>query len=173
MTMAADRNKDQSGQAMIELIIFLPLMFGLYGMIRGFANAINGSINQQKITRAYYYFRIQNNSMVPRPLRKTVSDKGWSKFGISYIGWADHLKGEEFPVATCYQITIPLTPVGSDNCDSNYSTESTQWIRVGTVYGICGATFGVDTNISQFYLVPDAAGSTFQELLDVSSCSIQ
>lgn len=172
MITAADRKNDQSGQALIELIIFLPLMFGLYGMIRGFANAINGSINQQKITRAYYYFRIQNNSMVPRPLTGTVDGK-WQKFGMSYIGWADYLEGERYPVATCYQITIPLTPVGTDSCASNYSTESTQFVRVGTVYGICGATFAVAPGSAQYFQIPDYLGSNYQELLDLNACAIK
>jgi hypothetical protein len=58
---------DQRGQALIELIIFLPLIFTLYGLIGGFANAINGSINQQKITRSYFYFRAQNSSNLVGP----------------------------------------------------------------------------------------------------------
>ena len=58
---------NQTGQALIELIIFLPLMFMFYSMISGFANAINASINQQKVARAYFYYKVQNNSTIPKP----------------------------------------------------------------------------------------------------------
>lgn len=170
MIMAAKKKSDQSGQALIELIIFLPLMFGIYGMIRGFANAINGSINQQKVTRSYYYFRIQNNSMVPRPLMEHA--QSWSKFGMSFVGWADHLDGVS-PIATCYQITIPMTPSATDRCQTSYSTETTSHIRVGTAYGICGATFAVDGESRHFYQVPDSLSSSFEMLLDFNSCTIQ
>ena len=61
------KRSHQKGQALIELIIFLPLMFMFYSMISGFANAINGSINQQKIARSYFYYRLQNNSTIPKP----------------------------------------------------------------------------------------------------------
>lgn len=168
MIMAANKKPNQDGQALIELIIFLPLMFSLYGIISGFANAIYGSINQQKITRGYYYFRIQNNSMVP----KTSVDIAltWSKFGMHFIGWADFLQGDD-PVLPCYEITIPLSANAGDTCETEYSGISTQFIRVGTVYGICGATFG-RTNNAGLFLFPDFIGATFDQVTDVSSCLI-
>jgi hypothetical protein len=167
MIMAVKKNQ-QKGQALVELIIFLPLMFSLYGIISGFANAINGSINQQKITRGYFYFRIQNNSMVPKT-RPDIA-LSWSKFGMHFIGWADFLQGDD-PVHPCYEITIPLNADSTDACDQPYTNTSTQFIRVGTVYGVCGATFG-KTNNAGLFLIPDFPGSTFDQVLDVSSCTI-
>ncbi len=161
--------KNQKGQALIELIIFLPLMFSLYGIISGFANAINGSINQQKITRAYFYFRIQNSSMIPNADYGVA--QGWSKFGMFFIGWADYLEDETNPVMPCYEITIPLSNNGSDKCETPYTGESTQFIRVGTVYGVCGATYG-KTGGGQFFTIPDYEGSSYAELTNVDSCTI-
>jgi hypothetical protein len=166
--MVAKFYKNQSGQALIELIIFLPLMFSLYGIISGFANAINGSINQQKITRSYFYFRVQNNSMIPKPSVDIALS--WSRFGMSFIGWADYLDGDD-PVSPCYQVTIPLSAETTDSCENEYATTSTQFIRVATVYGVCGATYA-KTNNASLFLIPDFDGSTFREVYDLSSCII-
>jgi len=160
---------NQKGQALIELIVFLPLMFALYGIISGFANAINGSINQQKITRSYFYFRIQNNSMIPKT--DTAIAMTWSKFGMHFIGWADFLEGDD-PVMPCYEVTIPLTPQGGDDCNKEYNQESTQFIRVGTVYGVCGATFSQTPAGDSLFLVPDFDGSSFKQVTDLASCVI-
>lgn len=161
--------RNQKGQALIELIVFLPLMFALYGMISGFANAINGSINQQKITRAYYYFRIQNSSMVPRPDVKIA--KNWQTFGMSFVGWMEKLNGDD-PVMPCYRISVPGPIPSGDSCETEYSKDHTQFIRVGTAYGICGATFQQDqAGRPLFYQVPDQMGD-FQSNTAVTSCLI-
>jgi hypothetical protein len=131
------KKADEKGQALIELIIFLPLMFTLYAMIAGFANAINGSINQQKITRSYFYYRVQNNSTVPKPDKNNTFLR-WGTFGMYFIGWKDYFMQEERPVAPCYQVSVPLE---AEHCDQKYSQPNTLQIRVQTVYGICGATY--------------------------------
>lgn len=161
------RNSQQDGQALIELIIFLPLMLTLYSVIGGFASSINGSINQQKITRAYFYYRIQNNSTVPGP--KLGSWDKWKKFGMFYIGWKDYFQGDASPVMPCYKVSIPFKEAEKDKCEEAYTKAQTLWVRVGTVYGICGATY-VNNN-DQIYFVPDD-GSSFQQLVDKSSCTI-
>lgn len=169
MKKTSDILKQDEGQALIELIIFLPLMFTLYTVISGFANAINGSINQQKIARAYFYYRVQNNSTIPRP------DSGgahmqWSRFGMFYIGWKDYFKNETNPVMPCYRISIPLKSAPTDKCDERYTDTSTLFIRVGTVYGMCGATY---RNLNQrTILAPDENGLSFQEVVDAGSCVI-
>ncbi|HXH73380.1 MAG TPA: hypothetical protein VNJ08_00330 [Bacteriovoracaceae bacterium] len=163
------KNK-QSGQALVELIIFLPLMFALYGMISGFASAIYGSINQQKITRGYFYFRINGNSMVPKAAMDVAND--WKKFGMFYIGWMQSMQGDE-PIATCYQVTIPNSPPSGDTCEVAYDKDTTQFIRVGTVYGLCGATFAKDPSSPTFFIMPDADGASFREAIDLNSCLIQ
>ena len=48
----------QQGQALVEFIIFLPFMLMMYTVVITLGDAINGSINQQKATRAYFYYRL-------------------------------------------------------------------------------------------------------------------
>ncbi len=166
------KKNNQEGQALIELIIFLPLMFMFYSMISGFANAINASINQQKVTRAYFYYRVQNNSTIPKPDdKKTWQTSGWKEFGMFFIGWKDYFKGGEKPVAPCYRLTVPLGANASDPpCDAEYSNPSTMFIRVQTVYGVCGATFAAINGA--VYPLPDFSGADFTSLTSPASCTI-
>ena len=108
------KNKER-GQALIELIVFLPLMITLYSVIAGFASSINGSINQQKVTRAYFYYRIQNNSNIPGP--KSGDWEAWSQFGMFYIGWKERFEGDSQPVMPCYKVSIPFKDEPTDKCD--------------------------------------------------------
>lgn len=159
--------RNNKGQALIELIIFLPLIVTLYSVIGGFASSINGSINQQKIARSYFYYRIQNNSTVPFP---HSGEEKWKMFGMFFIGWKDKYIGSDTPVMPCYKISIPFKDDPKDKCEDTYTDSRTLWVRVGTAYGICGATY---MNVNRtIYMVPEGAGS-FDQVLDKSSCLIQ
>lgn len=172
MAVNMKRNEilSEKGQALIELIVFLPLMFTLYSVISGFASAINGSINQQKISRAYFYYRVQNNSTIPKPTPGDDSYKGWTKYGMFYIGWKDYFKNQATPVMPCYRVSVPMKLTESDACENAYTQEKTMYVRVGTVYGFCGATF---YNIDQQpHYVPDSRRLSYQEVTDSTSCVI-
>ncbi|MFL5783812.1 MAG: hypothetical protein ACJ76H_04320 [Bacteriovoracaceae bacterium] len=164
--------QNEKGQALLELVIFLPLMFVVYGLVTGFANAIFGSINQQKFTRNYFYYRVQNNSTIPR---RPPSDVNWKKFGMYFVGWREKMVADENPYAPCYRVSIMVKGADNDSCEESYSgtaddRPSTQYMRVGTVYGFCGATYVTeDRNI---YPVPHKRLMSYQSLLDNSSCSI-
>lgn len=165
------KQNNEKGQALLELIIFLPLMFTVYAIVTGFANAIFGSINQQKATRAYFYYRVQNNSTIPRRPPDGVS---WTRYGSFFVGWRDRIEND-LPVAPCYRISIPLKNADSDNCEGEYTAPpsgraSTQFMRVGTVYGFCGATY--DKRNTSIYTVPNRQDMSYQDLLDQSSCTI-
>lgn len=162
--------KNERGQALIELIIFLPLMITLYSVIGGFASSINGSINQQKVARAYFYYRVQNNSTIPGP-KSTDDFSRWTLFGMFYIGWADYLEGGRQPVMPCYKISIPFRDSPNDKCEDKYSDTKTLWVRVGTVYGVCGATYQM---IGQdLYPAPEHGQISFKTVVDRSSCVIR
>ncbi len=165
--MGADMKLNQKGQALIELIVFLPLMFTVYAIISGFANAINGSINQQKFTRSYFYYRIQNNSTVPKPDKERTYSQ-FSQFGMYFVGWK--LSFVDFqPMAPCYKVSIPMRSAPRDNCTESYSEPNTLYMRVGTVYGVCGATYsyrGPETII----MIPDTANVSFSAVVDPSGC---
>lgn len=167
--------KNNSGQALIELIIFLPLMITLYSVIGGFASSINGSINQQKVTRAYFYYRVQNNSTIPGP--KAGPFQSWEQFGMFYIGWKDYFKGGDEsggqPVMPCYKISIPFKDTPGDNCEDRYSQTRTLWVRVGTVYGVCGATY-LSQGPTKIFTLPDVKiDNIFTQVIDKSSCIIR
>lgn len=160
--------KNERGQALIELIVFLPLMITLYSVIAGFASSINGSINQQKVTRAYFYYRIQNNSNIPAP-QSGALDFNWSQFGMFYIGWKERFEGENQPVMPCYKVSIPFKDEPTDECGEKYEKEQTTWVRVGTIYGVCGATYVNQNQIIS--MVPDSTGD-YNLVSDLSSCTI-
>ena len=162
--------KLNKGQALIELIIFLPLMIALYSVISGFANSINGSINQQKITRAYFYNRIQNNSTFPGPSLVGDSLPMWSVFGVFFIGWKDYFKNATSPVMPCYKVSIPFKNGPKDKCEDAYSQKRTLWVRVGTVYGVCGTSLFYSSD--EVYMIPDGVGPGFQVVSDKRSCII-
>jgi hypothetical protein len=174
MIMGANVKKklinSKKGQALIEFIVFLPIIIGLYSIISGFANAINGSINQQKISRAYFYNRIQNNSNFPGPSLVEEAYGGWSYFGAFFIGWKEFFKEEGNPLMPCYKVSLPLQNNQQEKCNEGYSDKNTSLIRVGTVFGMCGTSF-YHTNGRVFYL-PDLPGSDFSLVVDKSSCTI-
>lgn len=148
---------NNKGQGILEFLVFLPLFLMFIGLIVGLGNAINGSINQQKAVRGYFYYANQNNSMIPRPDYENRPSASWRAFGMFFIGWYDKIEGNQ-PLSPCYKIPIPLES-NDQSCDANYSDLRTQLIRVGSVYGICGATYY--NNGNHIFLVPfiDPAGN--------------
>ena len=164
--------KNQKGQALIELIVFLPLMFSLYSMISGFAGAINGSINQQKATRAYFYYRVQNNPYVPKP-DAGDTHLNWQEFGMFWVGWMDEMQADN-PISPCYRVSIPMADNTPEQCSQPYTKDTTQYIRVGTAYGICGATYSRATGGSGHgvYILPHANGAQYTSVVNRDSCII-
>ncbi len=127
---------NEDGQALFEFIAFLPFLLMLYSITLTISNSLNASINQQKSTRSYFYYLNQNNSRFPSAERPN----NFSSFSMSIIGWADYYKGRT-PVAPCFELQIPIGDIEGDECEEAYSDEKTQFIRVGTVYGVCGASY--------------------------------
>lgn len=166
------KKSNQSGQALIELIIFLPLMFMVYSIISGFANSINASINQQKFTRGYFYYRAQNNSTLPKP-EAGDPHRTWRQFGMYYLGFMESFdEAGKTPLMPCYKISIPIAATAGDTCETEYEKGSSQFIRIGTVHGICGATYAVEG--PSVIHIPDAKSynENFYGLTDQSSCTI-
>jgi len=136
------KNKKQKGQALFEFIVFVPFLLMLYSLTLTISNAFNASINQQKTTRGYFYYTGQNDSYLPSPSRGGGADfsDSFRLFSMSIIGWADRLDGQ-FPVAPCFELRMPIGDLEDDACDASYNEDKTQFIRVGTVYGVCGANY--------------------------------
>jgi hypothetical protein len=60
---------------------------------------------------------------------------------MQIMGWSMRLDGTQ-PVAPCFKFMLPLGESVDDECGETYTGESSQFIRVQTVYGLCGATYG-------------------------------
>jgi len=168
--MRIENKPNQSGQALIELIVFIPLILTIYSVIGGFASSINGSINQHKITRSYFYYRIQNNPYMPGP---KVAQENWKLFGMFYIGWRSKFAsgGGEQPLMPCYKISIPFKDKPQDECEDPYTQDTTLYLRVGTVYGLCGQTYYRKSSTA-VHTVPDHTDTDFKMLLARESCTI-
>ncbi len=141
--MAVKKKKNiilnNDGQGIFEFIIFMPILIVTYMFIFRVGASINGSINQQKLTRRYFYYKVQNDSMTPR--RDGLTSSRFSDFALYFVGWRDKKVGEA-PVATCYKMTLPFAGSRNDeSCEESYSGTSTSFIRVQTAYGLCGATY--------------------------------
>lgn len=167
-TMVAKKN--QRGQALVEFIMFLPFMLMMYTVVVSLGDAIHGSINQQKATRGYFYYRLQNNSQISKPQRNgsTLYNDQWTNFGHIFIGWTDYLDGET-PYLPCYKLNLPFAPAADDRCDEAYDSVTTQFIRVGTVYGLCGAS--MQKLNGEFFELP--ASQEIDPVVASSSCWIQ
>jgi hypothetical protein len=164
----------ERGQALIEFILFLPFMLMMYTVVVNLGDAIHGSINQQKATRAYFYYRIQNSPQVTRPVRGSGGApvfNAWNVFGQFWVGWADYLEGGRQPVYPCYRLNLPVGSSASDTCEESYDEPTSQFIRVGTVYGVCGATYTKSPQEGFVEGPTPAAG--IAPVLRQSSCFIQ
>ena len=128
MIMGVDKNiKNEDGQAIVEFLLFLPFMLMMYSVSMSISNAINASINQQKVTRSYFYYKVMNNSTLPLARRDDIDPtSGWKMFGSEIMGWAKELYQERVPVAPCFKFTLPLGEDAKDKCEDTYSGRSTQ-----------------------------------------------
>lgn len=131
---------DEKGQALIEFIMFVPFLLILYSITLTLGAAVNGSINQQKITRGYFFSRVKHNSMAPTQINlQSLGTLGSA--GLVVFGWMEKFaSGTDLPKAPCYKMRSLLNADPSDSCDTTYD-QATQFIRVSTVYGLCGATY--------------------------------
>lgn len=161
MIMAANKIiKNKKGQALFEFLIFLPFMLMMYSVTLSMSNAISASINQQKVVRGYFYFKVAGNSTIPAPIN-TGQDTfaNFRNFGMHAYGWMEKLDGRT-PVAPCFKFNLLLGEDEEDECEESYSEPTTQFIRVMTAYGVCGATYSRGENSDpQAYPLVDTSGA--------------
>lgn len=133
---------DKKGQAVFEFLIFLPFYMALYVITISISNSLNGSINQQKLTRGYFFARIKNNSMVPNI--DQINLRGVTSIGLVSLGWRKETVGGDgngVPIAACYKIQALTKGSVNDRCDDKPNGKTTQYIRIKTMFGLCGATY--------------------------------
>lgn len=156
--------KNKKGQAIFELLIFLPFLLFFFIIMVNVGNSINSSINQQKATRRYFLYTIKNNSFIP--LRNSLdffSDEGYQVAGLYSFGFREKAdNGGEKSFAPCYKIPTFFNPSGDngEDCDSPEPGEqSSKYIRVFNFFGVCGETYFLNGDYYSTYRnLPGRAG---------------
>jgi hypothetical protein len=135
----------EKGQSIFEFVVFLPFFLILITILVTMGGAINGSINQLKATRGYFYYIVKNNSNIPpsedvEPLEGLVS-----AIGMYSIGWRDGSRGST-PLGPCYKI---ISLAGGDKKKEICSDKVSQldrvstFVKVFTVYGLCSTSYAI------------------------------
>ncbi len=107
--------------------------------------AINGSINQLKATRGYFYYLVKNNSNIPPredldPLNGVISATG-----MYSIGWRAQSNGG-IPIGSCYKVlSFGMGGTGEEQCGDKLKTaeQISSFVKVFSVYGVCSASYAV------------------------------
>lgn len=148
--------KNQEGQAVFEMIIFLPFLVFLYSIYYTTGNSISGSINQQKAVRGYFYSLTKGNSYLNTKLDLNEYTEGSIKsVGFSALGWREKTTdGGKNGYSPCFKFSSMLKNNIEEPCDSPERDEesSSRNIRVFTYYGVCGPVFNETTDaLGPFY----------------------
>ena len=143
MDVRLKKLKEQKGQSLFEFIFFMPFMLLLITLFLTFGGAINGSINQQKATRGYFYALAMNNSTTPT-FDILEGLNSLDSIGSSVIGWTrDEVSAGKAPIAPCYKLATFLSGGVGDACEDERDpgAKATNFVRVYTAYGVCGAGY--------------------------------
>ena len=137
--------KNQNGQALFELIIFIPFLIFLYTIYSTTGDSISASINQQKAVRGYFYSLIMGNSYLNNPLEIAEFAKTSVKsIGFSGLGWREKGNAEGSDAfAPCFKFSSLIKNNSTEECDSSDRDEEgvSRFIRVFTYYGVCGPVY--------------------------------
>lgn len=142
--MAAKKNKilsNHEGQAIFELILFMPFLVYFVTLLFTAGNSINGSINQQKATRGYFYHIVKGNAILPvRSDLNAFKGEGVTSVSVSSLGWAEK-RPDENNFATCYKFST-LYSTSEEVCDEKAPDPNTTiFVRPYTFYGVCSGTY--------------------------------
>ena len=137
--------KNENGQALFELIIFIPFLIFLYTIYSTTGDSISASINQQKAVRGYFYSLIMGNSYLNNPLEIAEFTKFSVKsIGFSALGWREKGNAEgSNAFAPCFKFSSLIKNNSTEECDSKDRDEEgvSRYIRVFTYYGVCGPVY--------------------------------
>ena len=137
--------KNTKGQSVFEFLVFVPFLLLMLQVFMKVGGAINGSINQQKHVRGYFYYKLKNSSHFPI-LADLYNFKSITQVGYSAFGWSEVLIDNK-PKAPCYLLRSFFgEPI--DTCEENSAKAEgkSQHVRVFSVYGICGASYSVNNS---------------------------
>jgi len=167
--MFINKIKNERGQAFFELIIFLPFLIFLYTIFYTVGNSINGSINQQKAVRGYFYQLLKGNSYITSAVDLDGYGGSITSVGFFALGWNEKLEGGRIPIAPCFAFTSMLRNGSSEDCESPARPipDASSFVRVFTMYGICGPVFSVPSSTT--------SGRSFviEQTSQVGACTLQ
>jgi hypothetical protein len=145
---------NQKGQALFEMILFLPFLMFLYTIYYTAGNAISGSINQQKAVRGYFYTLVKGNSYIVtlNELKSFRDGTGnITNVGFNSVGWDEHLVNQN-PIAPCFKFLSLLKNNSEEVCEEKQTEEGqSRFIRLFTYYGVCGATYTQNAQDREFF----------------------
>lgn len=149
---------NEKGQAIFEMILFIPFILFLYTIYYTAGNALNGSINQQKAVRGYFYISMKGNSYVNNTVDLNIlKGSGMKKIGFNAFGWTDHMGGSggKETFGTCFKFSSILKNGSNEDCDSNERENpgSSRYVRLFTFYGVCGPSYSTNAQ-DQLYVDP-------------------
>ena len=133
--------ENEEGQAIFELILFMPFLVYFVTLLFTAGNSINGSINQQKSTRGYFYHILKGNSLLP--VRSDLTEfkaNGVNSVSAASLGWAEK-RPDEINYGTCYKFST-LYSTSEEECDDRSPEPNTTiFVRPFTFYGLCSGTY--------------------------------
>ena len=112
------------------------------------SNAINASINQQRITRGYYYNIVQNDSKLPTlNILQSVINEGVERVGMFALGWRQKAESE-LQLAPCYKLLPLSNDIEEEECSPGRKDgqPTTQFVRVKTTFGVCSTSYVANGN---------------------------
>lgn len=146
---------NQKGQAIFELIIFIPFLIFLYSIYYTVGNSISASINQQKAVRGYFYALTRGNSYLNTMVDlEELSGSAIQSVGFSAIGWREKSESGRNAFAPCFKFSSILKNDSSEECDDSNREEegSSRYIRIFTFYGVCGPVYSEKTDaVGKFF----------------------
>jgi hypothetical protein len=151
--MVVDKNnRGESGQALFELIVFLPFMLFFFMVMVSIGNSINGSINQEKATRRYFFYLAKGNSRLPDTFDlNEYKNNGVINVQQAALAWSAKRLGAKDNYGGCYQINSLFDSDLSDECDAPAIEDSkTRFVRVFTAFGVCGTSYSLNSGTNQY-----------------------
>lgn len=148
----------EKGQAVFEMLAFFPFLIFLFTIIVTMGNSINGSINQQKATRSYFLYTYANDSMgIPLDNLQKLGQGGVMTTGLYAFGWEEKREGKG-ALAGCYRLQKIIGESGTERCDDPLAagTNSSDFIKVFTAFGLCTGVVTSRDGGNTFNLVPES-----------------
>lgn len=137
--------KNEKGQAIFELIIFLPIFLFLMKTLFDYGDAINHSINQNKAVRSYYFYIAANDTNLPNlAYLGDFQSKSIKTISLDTFSWSTKTVPDEsqLPSGSCVKVPGFLGNDIPEECDSPAPDEmKSQFIRVYSSFGLCTGTW--------------------------------